>query len=854
MSDPSIGKAALQITIDKAQVASEADAAVTPALTTAAQNAAKLIAGLAVGREIASAGKAGVDELIERQTVAAQTQVQLRNESGITTKAIDDLGESMMHLAGFDDEAAKSAANVLLRFGAIHDEGTLKRIESDAADLAKTMGTDLPSAAQTLGQVLQDPENSARKLRPLIGALTDAQKEQIKAFNDSGDAIGAQNVILSILEQRIGGAAAAYGGTLAGSLDKFHAQAKETEASLAEGLAPAEKFAADAATHLLSGIEGLPGPLRAVAGLAIGATTAVVGIAQPIAGLVSSFNQIRAARILSATATTVDTEATAANAAANVADAAAITAAAEAEALLATNSAAAVAGLYAEGAAAGAAAGESAGLLAALGPLAVPAAIIAGVVAIGSALGLFGSTTKNAEEEVEALAGTTNDKLLKSFDDLDALSKALTFRKLIDGGKDTEGTLIRLRDSTQQGSKEWERFNDALTTNRQKQADAAAAADQNKAALDGLSGSTEGLLTEQQKTDLIQSMTDRLQAQKDTLDKLKQGYDDALTAQNGLIDAQLGAQGSDLARRDAEARLADAQDALAKAQGGTAADPQKIRDAQIAAEEGQKSLAAALKKGDQVAADSARNRIDKANEAAAAAAGAGADPKKVADAQRAAEHAQLDLTRATAAQAKSQADLNKTSLEAAGQTETNSQYTQDYVGQLKGLADQASGPTKDALEGLIGQLQTASGTYATKLSQELSINGYTLTAQEVQGLIDKGLGINAVDIARQQQIDTGNYLVRGHFASGGFAPAGMTFRHGEQGRPELAILGDGVSKLNQDAYVLTHEQSMGLFGGSGKRGGDVNITGPITLGAGTNRSTLAELADMLRVEQYLSAA
>lgn len=305
-----IGQGIVPVGFDKAQIAKDAEEAITPALTSAAANAAKLFAGLAIGREIAQVGKAGLNELIQQQTVAAQTTVALRNETNITADAIDNLGQSMLDLAGFDDEAAKSAANILLRFGAIHDEGTLKRVEQDAADLARQMGVDLPQAAQTLGQILQDPENAARKLRPIIGSLTDAQKESIQTFIDQGDVASAQGVILQTLEERIGGAAKAFGETLEGSLDRFGEQSKNTKAAFLDDLAGPAQVAVDAGTNLLKVLEDLPPPLRDVIGLLAAGGTGLIGLAQPVGGLIQSFNDLRTARILNTTVTQASTVAT----------------------------------------------------------------------------------------------------------------------------------------------------------------------------------------------------------------------------------------------------------------------------------------------------------------------------------------------------------------------------------------------------------------------------------------------------------------------------------------------------------------------------------------------------------------
>lgn len=323
MADPSIGKAALQITVDKAQTASAVESAVNPAMLGAAKNAAQLLAGVFASKELANAAKVGFAEITESQRVAAQSSVLLRRETNLTAADINSLGQSMLDLAGFDDEAARSAANVLLRFGAIHDAQTLKRVEGDAADLAVSLGEDLPSAAQTLGQALANPEKASRLLRSSIGALSTAQLDTIKQFQAMGDTAGAQGVILKALEDRIGGAAAEYGDTLPAALHRAGEDIKNAKASIVEGLAPALDLGANLAADFARGVEELPGPLRAVAGLAVGAGVGIAGIAQPIAGIIGSVNQLRAARLLSAAAADVEATAEVGDASAKTASAAA---------------------------------------------------------------------------------------------------------------------------------------------------------------------------------------------------------------------------------------------------------------------------------------------------------------------------------------------------------------------------------------------------------------------------------------------------------------------------------------------------------------------------------------------------
>jgi hypothetical protein len=120
------------------------------------------------------------------------------------------------------------------------------------------MGTDLPAAAELLGRALQAPENSARILKPAIGALTDAQKDAITAFTQAGDSADAQAVILDAVESKVKGAAAAYGQTLPGQIDRATESWKDAKAELVGGFAPAIELGANLTTDFAHAISSLP--------------------------------------------------------------------------------------------------------------------------------------------------------------------------------------------------------------------------------------------------------------------------------------------------------------------------------------------------------------------------------------------------------------------------------------------------------------------------------------------------------------------------------------------------------------------------------------------------------------------
>jgi gas vesicle protein len=122
-----------------------------------------------------------------------------------------DLGEATT----FDDEGIMDAQATLLSFGVVSGEAFDRTILA-STDLAAALGKDLPTATALLGKALADPIAAAGKLAKAGVVLTDAQKEQIAAFEEAGDRAAAQGVILGALEQRYQGVNAALADSSAG--------------------------------------------------------------------------------------------------------------------------------------------------------------------------------------------------------------------------------------------------------------------------------------------------------------------------------------------------------------------------------------------------------------------------------------------------------------------------------------------------------------------------------------------------------------------------------------------------------------------------------------------------------------
>ena len=172
-----------------------------------------------------------VQETAEAQKLQAQLGAALRSTGGISGQTLNSLNaqnESLKRMSAFTGDAIGEAQALLLTFTNIRQ--TFPDATRLVLDMAQALGTDTRSAAMQLGKALNDPIAGVTALGRAGVQLTDAQKEQIKAFVESGDIVKAQTVILKELETQVGGSAAAYRNTLGGAL----AAAKEAFADLFE--------------------------------------------------------------------------------------------------------------------------------------------------------------------------------------------------------------------------------------------------------------------------------------------------------------------------------------------------------------------------------------------------------------------------------------------------------------------------------------------------------------------------------------------------------------------------------------------------------------------------------------------
>lgn len=201
----------------------------------------------------------GIEEFQDNAKVAAQTAAAIKSTGGIagvTAKHVDALGLSLSNLSGIDDEVVRAGENVLLSFRNIRNQAgkgndVFDRATKAVVNFAARTGRDVPQAANILGRALEDPARKAASLARAGIVLSASQLKLIKRLEDSGNALGAQKLLLAQLEDRFGGAAAAAGKTLGGQLNVLRERFKDLAGSGIALIAPSVARAAAGLTGLV---------------------------------------------------------------------------------------------------------------------------------------------------------------------------------------------------------------------------------------------------------------------------------------------------------------------------------------------------------------------------------------------------------------------------------------------------------------------------------------------------------------------------------------------------------------------------------------------------------------------------
>jgi len=197
-------------------------------------------------RQIADVQKRYADELAEIDKFVAEAQGKI---DALTTEpvavevvrptkeAILELADSLSQITRFSDDAILSAQTIALTFGNIGAD-VFPDVTMAILDMSTKMGGDLQGAAVMIGKALNDPVNMLQSLTRNGVTFTEEQKQMIESLWASGDAAGAQKIVLGELNREFGGSAVAAGQTFAGQMDIIKNNLLNTAESIGMELLP----------------------------------------------------------------------------------------------------------------------------------------------------------------------------------------------------------------------------------------------------------------------------------------------------------------------------------------------------------------------------------------------------------------------------------------------------------------------------------------------------------------------------------------------------------------------------------------------------------------------------------------
>lgn len=205
-----VGGATVKLLLDKsqfdaglAQARGQTEAgATTMGKFSGAAKAAFAVAGIAAAKFAGDSLKA----FMESEAVMSQFQNTLSmmpQLAGETTAAFQEQATALQNLTGYQDEEIISADNILARFKLTGEQ--IRQAIPIVLDYARATGTEVPAAAQNIGKALL---GNTRALKS-VGIEFTATGNTAKDFND----------ILGLMQGKVGGAAGAFGDTLAGKMD-----------------------------------------------------------------------------------------------------------------------------------------------------------------------------------------------------------------------------------------------------------------------------------------------------------------------------------------------------------------------------------------------------------------------------------------------------------------------------------------------------------------------------------------------------------------------------------------------------------------------------------------------------------
>jgi hypothetical protein len=177
-------------------------------------------AAIAFGAIVAKVSTKAIAAANEQEKAEAKLTAVIRSTggaAGFTAKEMFGMAAELQRVTTYGDETTISAMAVLATFKEIGGEAFPRTVKA-AADMASVMGTDLQSAIVMIGKAMNDPIANLSAMSRAGVQFTDEQKSMVKQLWISGDALGAQKIILTELESQFGGTSEAMRTTFGGAM------------------------------------------------------------------------------------------------------------------------------------------------------------------------------------------------------------------------------------------------------------------------------------------------------------------------------------------------------------------------------------------------------------------------------------------------------------------------------------------------------------------------------------------------------------------------------------------------------------------------------------------------------------
>lgn len=169
---------------------------------------------------LVSVGRGAVAAFQEAQAASARLGGVLRatgGAAGYNQQQMEAMASELQAATRISDESIMAAQAKMLTFKSVTGD-TFKRAIEASLDLAEVGFGSAEMGAVQLGKALEDPTRGLTALRRVGVSFSQAQRDQIKALQKSGDLLGAQKIVLEAVEGQVKGTARAMAGTDSGQM------------------------------------------------------------------------------------------------------------------------------------------------------------------------------------------------------------------------------------------------------------------------------------------------------------------------------------------------------------------------------------------------------------------------------------------------------------------------------------------------------------------------------------------------------------------------------------------------------------------------------------------------------------